>query len=322
MVGATRAATADDFQLPAKATGHVVDASGKPIRGVRVGFSREEIDQETGERSRLRIKRDLSHTLGFAVTDDMGGFSIAFDNSVPTKGPLRAWADHRDYEYWSNNDVQVTQGMEVELTLIRQIALAWKIRDERDPKEAVRMTVDLLRLPDPSRIPSPTLADLYPYLGDMREPLLVIAKSEEYATQSRDGDDETIRHRACRLLAYWADPRDEDSLQRWWKDTTASARAKRLDAVVAEIPRKLRPSTKPGDTLEEAIANWRAAVSMTDKGSYSIDRHQIPDRALVRYQWSPIRSWLYGWDVVFVRRDGKWRPLFQLPTTAFHATFD
>ena len=54
-------------------------------------------------------------------------------------------------------------------------------------------------------------------------------------------------------------------------------------------------------------------------------RHDVEcetdDRALVRFYYSPIRSWQHCFEAMLVRRDGAWRIQFYRPTSTVHINF-
>ena len=183
---------------PSTATGRVVDLQGRPVAGAAVEVS-------------IMGQDYRRQTLGRGVSDVDGGFALSLSpNEHGSSLGIEVAAPGFVPDFAS-----FPRGIVDETIVLRRIvdrAFLEALRSVRDPEERARRMLEIAASDD-----LPDIDEMFPYLGELRPDLAAIVKAGTTEPKTRRTE-RTPAYQASRLLAYWADPADDELLAPWVKE--------------------------------------------------------------------------------------------------------
>ena len=194
-IAAAQVTAGVEAEKPATATGRVLDVHGRPVAGAVVDVS-------------ITNQRYESVTIGVGTTDVDGRFALTL--ATRDYGDLGLGVEAPGFASWGRAGFpDGIVGEEIFLQRVIERGFLERLRSTRDPVQRARGALEIAA--------SDHLADieeLFPYLGELRPELAAIARAGISAPRTRP-DGPTPAGGALRLLAYAADPADDDLVEPW-----------------------------------------------------------------------------------------------------------
>jgi hypothetical protein len=194
VVGAASTGHEAEGAKPRLASGRVVDVHGAPVAGAAIEVS-------------ITDRQYRSVTIGQGLSGADGGFMLPL--ATADYGDLGVGVDAPGFAHWGA--AGFPQGVVDEEIVLRQIVDRGFLDDLgaiRDPAERARRVLEIVTSED-----APVIEEMFPYLGAMRPELAAIVRAGIAEPKTRDGS--SPADHATRLLAYWADPADDEIVVPW-----------------------------------------------------------------------------------------------------------
>jgi hypothetical protein len=263
-------------EKPATATGRVLDVHGRPAAGAAVEVS-------------ITNQEYQSVTIGQGTTDSAGRFALAL--STTAYGDLGLGIEAPGFARWGRAGIPPASSAKRSSSAPHRSRLPRSLRSSRDPPSAPAA-------PWRSR-PRTICRDggALPYLGGRAE-LATIARART-STPRTQHDDITPADRALRLLAFAADPADDDLVEPWMKKEWRHHRP--------------APATLAGASIDEVCDRWGewhfTEQRIAKPARPAVRLHPIPDatgrHALVRWRVDYLH-WGYSMYLVMRREGDRW----------------
>jgi hypothetical protein len=263
---------------PWTATGRVVDVHGRPVAGAALEVS-------------ITNQEYKSVTIGRGVSGADGRFALRLTTS--DYGDAGLGVDAPGFAHWG---WVFDRGVVDEKIVLRRVIdrpFIEGLREVRDPAERARRVLEIAASYD-----LPEIAEMFPYLGEVRAELAAIVRAGTAEPRDRR-DDSSPADQAARLLAYWADPADDALVWPWVKKNWGGR------------PANVAHLGLSGASIDQVCDRWREIhfddQKVSGRQPWSSCLQPVLDRtgnhALTRFQ---VRYAYWGYDMYLVmRRDGE-----------------
>ena len=259
---------------PKQATGLVVDVQGRPVAGAAIEVS-------------ITDRSYHSVTIGSGATGPDGRFLLPLSTSE--YGDLGLGVEAPGFEPWGW--AGYPQGIRDErIVLGRKVDRAYL--DSLQALNAAERSAAVLEIAASDELPE--IEEMLPYLAALRPGLLELVRARTAAPATRR-DGSTPADHAASLLAYWAEPADDEILAPWLTRMRGLKDAPALSGI----------------TILELCGRWRTVhferekVSKHPPFSYCTDPVFDPDRVhgLLLFQ---VRYAYWGYNMYLViRKEGE-----------------